>query len=719
MEFLICKFTVLRFNNQFNYSDLIAKMAAKLGALSASQVPADRQIVLAKARYAINEQSHTKGKLDAMTSLENLLWVLDQFQQNSLHLLAKNTAEMILKHMKPAREISQKVIEAGIRSSSSLGTEEARHYFENQLETLKNKSRILLLNSLAIDPDRDREACSTATFNKNMREVVIGAVNESKRNVILHTDNYSLEALEQAVAANKNLRLLVVDTPICWNKKNRPFRAEEQASDRLSEASSSEEAHAEPLWKTKSEHSPLQQARGKYILQNPTMVVLVLGSSQDPQLEAALDRYALPHLCWVDLSKKMENRLDVLNLWLVREFKYAFLAAFARLFFDCESGDLVQDALAEAQRAVAAMLEPCRLLRTDLLLAKQAGDPHLRVDPAAYFGDVVRAAPKRLEAFEVCIKQGYPEETPSVFCNPSIIKMNELTLAREEFIGKLLSSVKNYQVINVYGYQDIGQSTFMKHLTNQLYFRGLFRDGILMIDLNKEAAKSKTRSIKELIQAKLGQTPTEDLHAFFKGKDLLIIFDNFHVVTDLQLIIFPVHLIKTLQEHKIKMLLTSVKALQIEDYIKSSLKLRVDKMNAAECLHTTLLNLMNKKSVGLQYHKEAFQKLLACDYIKRFKLQQKKNLMNPDEFLEKSLGYLQRARAEDSFSMSEKQLGEDNLSLPSREEDSEERGLHLLSEQGSLNLGQPPAASLRRPARRKTLKKISRRLLNLQAFYHQ
>ena len=657
IEFLVCKYAIIKFNSSKakDSSDVVNKITNFLEQFKWGNFSERERIIFAKAYYLLSEAAlqYMKASLPK-DQINHLFWALEQFQARSLHFLQIKTACILQNQPSVSNQEKLMVLRIAITAARKLGKKDLEIEFTKQSANLKSVSRLIMMNNLLVTEDSS-SLKSTVGYNKNLHDIVFAELKDSGKNLILETYSFSMNRLCEEVREATDCKVYIVDMPVVWedwkessdfsllnnnildsnsaSNKNLSFDPEVSVSDIDNQRDSEEPSQA-------------QRSEGGQTLP----VLLILGNREHLEIPEGVDLEAKCCIVSMDFQGKIKSNLDIVNIWLVREFKYLFVSAFVTYLVKkkCKVHNAVKKAKNYACEKLGEAIRKRVLVDLKVLWSHPTNDPEVpspqyNIDTKEYFSSAVQSS-SLSEGKAMFFPMGQLETQPSPYTTRSLSKSADMSYVRDELLHSLIQEFKagerQFKIMNIFGKKGRGKTTIVHHLMNQLTMRNLFKDGIYYFNLAECTQRNVNENVKELMNKQLGMDFTNNQDQFFMNKDMLVVLDDFYLASDSRKVALPLSLIKSLQINKIQLILVTVRPFQMEEYNKSIITKKIDALSNEESLLVFLLGIMMRKRCLFKFSWEIFQDMENLEIISECKGNPKMIFSHLDYFLEKGLKYV-------------------------------------------------------------------------------
>lgn len=552
-----------------------------------------------------------------------LRWAYDIFAKHKMHRMIVWCSEKLVKEPKLNRIEKRAMIRKSLKCARLIRMQEKIAFFERQEQEMEIESesldskRIVFMNSYITDTNPPYVAYMM--FNKEMRKYMLDDLKKYEKDLLVHFTEFSAKNLMTLVENSKGCRLCVIDVPIYGH------------GDPLNASGPTIDSRSGSVYESTVSYSTFKPDQIGQI-----DVLLVLGTIQDPEARKLIEKIPVQYLVTLSFAEIVKNPLDIFNIVMSSEFKYIFLQRFCKLLI---TGNKVETALEQIRQVTVEELRKIFKKHTLQSITNQNGEmvsEPIEMDPNLFFKDCIKVTRKSDNLklrFE--FKKGSIEETPSVYSQSQLFHKKSEPIMRPDTIRRIIEAMQKYQLVNLYGKHGLGKTLVAKMLFNQCTVMETFKDGVYFFDLKLYAEEHPNGNIKDLMKTKLGESFDENMDAYFKNREMLIIFDDFHVITTNNQLIFPIHLIKMLAKHNISVVLTSDKKLRGEDHIKKMKYIKLNRLTAEESL---MLFLYSQNHLLVKLDSQSLYQALKSDIIRKCKGFPKLIIQNAHRFTSKVLG---------------------------------------------------------------------------------
>lgn len=629
---MIIKYCIYQYNNfrNFNPKQKTRQIVIDLGA-ALQRIPAEDEelyeILKAKA-YCVEweEPQHRRNVVPSYRHFRNLEWAHAVFAKHEMLRQIVWTSERLLKDESISRNEKKSLIAEAITAAKLTKMEEKVTYFEalekkmeKEREDLDSK-KIVFMNNFIIDQNPPYTAY--ILFNKELRKLLFEDIKKTNKDLLVEFTEFNLQNLKNLVENSKGCRLCVIDAPIYAQEPN-SYKSEftfESRSDSVLESSMSHST-----LKTKTETA------------GQIDVLIVLGHIYDPEAKKILERVQASFLVSLNFGGIVNNPLDLFNIVMATEFKYTFAQKLVKMLI---MGTKVETALEQIGQVTFDELRRTFKKHNMQSITNVTNKEPIEMDPDDFFRDCIQVQPKPPHSkLRFDFKQGTVEEIPSVFSTHQFNNRMTEAIQRTDTIKKIMDGLHKSQVVNIYGKKGIGKTVIVKMLYDQCTALQMFKDGVHIFDLKGFAEENPNGNIKELMRSKLGDSFDEDMDTYFKSREMLIIFDDFHIITSKNMLIFPIHLLKMLMKHNIRVLLTSDTKLKREDDITKT-KMTWIRLNRLSQEESLMLFLSSQKHLLVKLDGASLEHALNSEINRNCKGYPKLIVQNAHKFTSKVLGIM-------------------------------------------------------------------------------
>lgn len=613
IEFLITKYCIYQYNkfktlsSSMKIKPIINDMQACL-----QQIPYEDDeiysILKAKVICLLWEDNWKRHQTPQPHLKADLRWSYSVFQKHKMSRLIVWITERLVKDASQNRSEKNEMLKVAIEASRLVENEEKLSMYlklerelEQEASSLDSK-KLVFMNSYII-PTCPPIDCYVM-FNKELRKLLYEDLRRANKDFLVQFTEYSYEKLRLLLEQTKGCRLCVIDLPIYGHQppENTDYTPDSH-SDSVIDSSLSQ-----------STFKPDQQ----FVID----VLVILGDLQDKSVKKMIAASQIPYVVTLNFCDVVQQPLDMFNIILASEFKYSFVQKLTKmLVVGTRFETVIEQVKQHTFEDMKAKFKNYKMVSLTRNLSSTDADidqlEGVELDLDDFFKNCIKftinTANTKMK-FE--FKPGNIEEVPSPYSNPDICYRSRAIIERAKLIRRIDENLTKFNIVNLHGRSGSGKTSFMKCYFNQCIAKETYPDGVFLFDLQDFAKATPNGNIKDFMKQKLGEGFDEDMESFFKNKQMLVIFDSFHVITELELLVFPVRLVRILERNKIKVVLTSEKRLRTEDYITSVKFVRIPKLSPEESL---ALFLISQKDLLIKLDNASLKRALKSDIIKECK----------------------------------------------------------------------------------------------------
>lgn len=617
------KYCLYKYNRYRSYApkleDPLKELIRELGAITQRQ-DGDLDFLKGKIACVLGQEYTQRNPLTANLPIQELLLharaVFTLYRARLLLLKAIGLLCQVAKHSLEGR---LGFAREGLQLSRELRVEKSIRFYEGLLRELREEAsnKFVFLNNCVANPCN--KTSSLLKTSLNLRQLLFEPLKKLNKNVILQFDNFSEEALRLLLLSAVGCKLCVIDMP---NSK----------MDEL-------DIDIPFLLRAPTEEGVPGQD-GLEELKPSVSVLFFFGELSDHSFLRIGDQFNIPYSLYFEFGDRIKDPLDYLNINLLDTYKYEFLQRFTTCFL---SNLTVEESVEKATKQTLEHLEKViadwHFIRQEIIDQRKGEKGFVRysVNVWQYFRGVVKIYKAKEEVVQLNIKDGALEEVESPFSSRHFYPIHKLPVQRDGDTLELFYRLQQSSFINVHGKKGSGKASFIKQFVNQAYAKNLFKDGIYLFDIKAYGEEHTDGNVRELMKSQFGVEFERDAQEYFRGKDMLIVFEKFHWISEKQKLIFPLHLIKMLQKNDIKVILTSTNQIKNTEHIGYLEYLKINKLEIDQTLLVFLYSLDN---VYLEYNPTLFEELKASKFIKDSKGMPASIYRKSWEFLSKEIRYI-------------------------------------------------------------------------------
>ena len=170
---------------------------------------------------------------------------------------------------------------------------------------------------------------------------------------------------------------------------------------------------------------------------------------------------------------------------------------------------------------------------------------------------------------------------------------------------------------------------------NELLKRNVYPDGVYYFALKQIRTLNYTQSTtKDLMKLQLGDSFFQDPESFFFGKKMLIIFDDFELISKTQEVCNPTYLLRAMNDNEIHTLMISREAIVQPKELHQFDRFELKRLNSQESL---MVLLASQNRLFIKFSKFKEETLLNCSTIQRSQGNPKKLYMLRLHFIKEDL----------------------------------------------------------------------------------
>ena len=613
IEFLITKYCIYQYNRfkTLNPSSRIKQIILDMQQCL-QQIPYEDEeiysILRAKVICLVWEDIWIRKQKHPSHLRSDLRWSYTVFVKHKMNRLVVWVCERLIKAQGQTRSEKKELLQVAIEAARLVEHEEKLSMYlkierelEQEASSLDSK-KLVFMNSYFI-PTHPPLDCYVR-FNKELRRLLYDDLRRTNKDLLVQFTEYSHENLRLLLEQTKGCRLCVIDLPIYGHQA--PITSDftmNSHSDSVIDSSLS-----------LSTFKPDQQ----YVID----VLVILGDLQDKSAKTMIAKSQIPYLVTLNFHGIVQEPLDMFNVILAAEFKYIFVQKLTKMLVNGTKFETVIEQVKQYTfEDMRTKFKNYKMVSLTRNISSSEEDidqlEGIELDLDDFFNNCVKFTINTANTkMKFDFKPGNIEEIQSAYSNQDICFRNRDSIERPRLIRKLDDSLHKYGIVNVHGRSGTGKTSFMKCYFNQCIAKEIYTDGVYMFDMHDYAKACPNGNIKDLMKQKLGDAFDEDMESYFKDKRMLVIFDGFHVITEMQQLIFPIHLVRILERNKIKVVLTSEKRLSTEDYITNVRFIRVPKLTPEESL---ALFLISQRDLLIKLDNASLKRSLKSDLIKECK----------------------------------------------------------------------------------------------------
>ena len=552
-------------------------------------------------------------------------WAYEEvFKRHKMRKLMIKVGEIRLKNTSN-RETKLALAKECLETAKLLFLKEKEKFFDKIIKDIEaeqesfDSNRILLLNCMKIDESYLGD--SIMYDMRDLRTLVLEELKRSSKNILLQVDEFSKEALKPFLEKANSCRLCIIDTPVYSNEECAKMTCPIISDDEKTEGSVA--------------HSSSTKSPSPYVAID---ILLILGELADYQAQKLMEKSPIRFTINLNFVGKVQSKFDIFGMWLVNEFKYTFVLKFVKQIV---SGVDVEQALEHSSKVtieeVQEKLKKIKLYNLKLNSENDANETMI-IDIQKFFFNVIRSQHHHhfKSKIRLDFKEGQLAESPSQYSSNKLYSFhNKLMVKRQAYLSQAIKMLEKNRRINIFGCKDVGKTSILKMLINQCIIRNQYKDGVYYFDLQSFVQNNRSGNIKDLMKVQLGDSFDHEPENYFKNKKMLIIFDDFDIITRDKHLIFPVHLINSLIKNDISVILSSENKIRREDQIERLHCVRVEYLTPEESL---CMFLALQIPIFIQHDYGAFKKLLHSKVIKKAKGKVGEICRKSLEFLSEELG---------------------------------------------------------------------------------
>lgn len=554
-------------------------------------------------------------------------------------------------------------VREGLQLSRELQVEKSTRFYQGLLRELQEEAsnKFVFLSNCVANPYN--KTSSLLKTSLNLRHLLFEPLKKMNKNVIVQFDNFSEEVLHQLLSNGLGCKLCVIDMP---NSKMDELDID------LSIILGNRTADNPSLRDDLEEFKP------------NVSILFFFGELSDRSFLQISDKCNVPYSLYFEFEDRIKDPLDYLNITLIDAYKYDFLVRFTSCLL---SNLTVEESVEKASKQTLEHLE--RLTADWHFIREEIRDRRLgkkgfvrySVNVWQYFKGAVKIYKAREEVLGFNIKEGALEEVESPFSSRPMYHIHRLPVQRDGYTLELFYRLQQSSFINVYGKKGSGKASFIKQFVNQVYAKNLFKDGVYLFDIKTYGEEHTDGNVRDLMKTQFGSEFERDAQEYFRGKDMLIVFEKFHWISEKQKLIFPLHLIKMLQKNGIKVILTSTNQIKNTEHIGY---LEYLKINRLEIDQTLLIFLYSQDNVYLEYNQPLFDQLKTSKFIKDSKGIPASIYRKSWEFLSKEIGYI-KVSEQQPKAKSWKKAANERCPSEGREKEGMEESKQVLKRTNSMD----------------------------------
>jgi len=552
--------------------------------------------------------------------LGTLRQVFQLFINRGLGELAKKACELLAKDTAMSRQERRGLFAEGARLAlmndppkdrQALEWFEKKSIEEEDREKQESKKIVFMNSYIVRESDRGEYYLRLI---RELRDYLYEDIRKTYRQLRVQFDEFDLPSFKKLLENPEGCRMCVIDLPV--------GNMEGMDTDEC-------KLHIE---------SPVSTN-----LVSSIDILLVLGDPSDSEFQDILGSARFKYVIRLDLSTKVISKLDLLNLWLVSEFKYVFLKHFVVLIVQ---GIAVESALKDASQQAIGELHS-KLVHIKLLQLSVNGESRLvpseEIDLSEYFASAIRVDRNNPpEKFSIRFNSGKLDEIETVYSRRKLFKIKAEPVQRDNLNLWMQKVLEDNQVVNLYGRKGIGKTTFVQSLLNQLIAKDMYKDGVKIFKLKQFALACERDkiegNIKDLMRGELGREFEENAEGYFQGKDMLVVFEDFHYITKKKMLVFPVTLIQALVRSSVRVLLVTAGKVRSQEYLSLIRPIKMERLGTQEALMEMLhFNFLQDRTL-LKFDADIFHRLAHSKYLIRARGIPEKIQGNSWKFLTRTVG---------------------------------------------------------------------------------